>query len=44
MEIYNEDELCVICGTPVPEGRMICANCEERIEKDLEREEELIQK
>ena len=26
--------VCVSCGAPVPEGRMICPNCEKQIEDD----------
>jgi len=26
---FNE-EVCVVCGAPVPEGRQICPNCEEK--------------
>ena len=29
MEKFNE-EVCVVCGAPVPEGRQICPNCEEK--------------
>ena len=24
------EETCVICGEPVPEGRMVCPNCERK--------------
>ncbi len=33
---FAECEFCVICGAPIPEGRMVCPNCEE----ELNREEE----
>ena len=22
-------DFCIICGAPIPEGRMVCPNCEE---------------
>jgi len=25
--VYSED-ICICCGSPVPEGRMICWSCE----------------
>lgn len=25
------DDRCVICGEIIPEGRMVCPNCEEKI-------------
>ena len=28
MEEIICEEFCVVCGAPVPEGRMICASCE----------------
>ena len=31
-----ECEFCVICGAPIPEGRMVCPNCE----KEFNGEEE----
>lgn len=43
MEVYS-DEICVVCGAPVPEGRMMCANCEAQIEKDAEEDELYYQK
>lgn len=27
-------DICVCCGAPVPEGRMICWNCEHEYEQD----------
>ncbi len=41
MAIYGYEEICVICGAPVPEGRMVCAICEAKIEKDFEEDEKL---
>lgn len=26
--MYNIDNFCVICGQAIPEGRMVCINCE----------------
>lgn len=26
------EETCVICGAPIPEGRMVCPNCEKEVE------------
>lgn len=26
-EYILADEICVACGTPVPEGQMLCSNC-----------------
>lgn len=26
-----DDEVCVCCGAPVPEGRMICKTCERKV-------------
>lgn len=31
--MQNNEETCVICGEPVPEGRMVCPNCEKDIEE-----------
>lgn len=28
------DERCVVCGAIIPEGRLVCANCENRGEKN----------
>lgn len=44
MTNYSGEEICVICGAPVPEGRMVCAICEAQIEQDLEQEENMCQK
>ena len=44
MAIYSSEEICVICGAPVPEGRMVCAICEEQIERDIEEDEALSKK
>ena len=27
--VYTEADTCVICGSYVPEGRMVCKACEE---------------
>ena len=27
--VYDACDRCVICGRPVPEGVMVCPNCEE---------------
>ena len=35
MPFLNED-FCVMCGSPVPEGRMVCPYCEQKV---LERTE-----
>ena len=30
-KIETFPDICVCCGAPVPEGRMICWNCEKEI-------------
>ena len=30
MPFLNED-FCVMCGCPVPEGRMVCPVCEQKV-------------
>ena len=30
----KSSDLCVVCGNYVPEGRMICTNCEKRGDKE----------
>lgn len=27
-------ETCVICGEPIPEGRMVCPKCEKKYEEE----------
>lgn len=34
----NFTDLCVCCGKPVPEGTMVCFECEEKSKEDLIRE------
>lgn len=31
MSIVFSENLCVACGAPIPEGRMICPTCEAKI-------------
>lgn len=28
----SDEDICVCCGTPVPEGTMICANCQAKLQ------------
>jgi len=30
LTLYTEKDTCVCCGKYVPEGRMVCQECEER--------------
>lgn len=32
--VYDNAEHCVICGQVIPEGRLICPNCESEVEGD----------
>lgn len=32
--VLSWEDICVSCGAPVPEGRMICWQCEHRYDKD----------
>lgn len=31
-------EFCVCCGAEIPEGRMVCPNCETKPDKEQEKE------
>jgi predicted nucleic acid-binding Zn ribbon protein len=31
--VYSTSERCLYCGEIIPEGRMICPSCEERLSK-----------
>lgn len=37
-------DLCVCCGTPVPEGRMVCAACENGVQTPKEESEAFLEK
>ena len=37
-------DVCVCCGTPVPEGRMICPKCESGEQTPKEETEEFLEK
>lgn len=26
------EEICICCGEPIPEGRMVCPKCEKEVE------------
>lgn len=28
------EEICICCGEPIPEGRMVCPKCEKEVEDD----------
>ena len=30
MEECVEEEYCIVCGAPIPEGRQICPTCEDK--------------
>lgn len=33
IHISPQEDICIVCGTPIPEGRQICPNCEREAEK-----------
>lgn len=35
-----ECNVCVICGEPIPEGRIICPNCEKEYNHDEDEDED----
>lgn len=39
-----EEEVCVSCGRPVPEGRMLCPQCEHESEGEEENSEFLAER
>ena len=38
--MQNNEETCVICGEPIPEGRMVCRNCERKWENESEKNDD----
>ncbi|MBP3391913.1 MAG: hypothetical protein J6L76_03900 [Clostridia bacterium] len=40
----NDVDICVCCGVPVPEGRMICPNCESDQQTSKEETEAFFEK
>lgn len=42
-DYYDNTCYCVVCGEPIPEGRMICPTCEEyylKLEEQKQKEAE----
>ena len=42
-DYYDNCCFCVVCGAPIPEGRMICPVCEEyylKLEEEKQKERE----
>ena len=34
--VYLNEDFCVICGCPIPEGRMVCPCCGKKVLNDPE--------
>ena len=32
MHVMRQIDVCILCGAPVPEGMLICPNCERELE------------
>ena len=37
MQVKTPDNLCVICGNVIPEGRQACPNCEAQVDASANR-------